>query len=475
MKKAIRCIAFLIILFLTINITYDVLSWKDTHGDYTTSTKQLYSTEDNLIDAVFLGSSHCYCSINPDLLWGNYGISAFNMTISGQDKDSTYHTLVETLKTQSPKVVCVEMWGLTFDEHAAQGNVYRNMLAMELSKNSIELVKDYVDEEEQMDYILRWPIIHTRYKELEKYDFVTYEYSEYGRGVEQQYHVGMSGHYPADELNEAASVEEPLSDSNKEWLDELYQLSLEEDFELIFFAAPTATTAEAQMQMDAAKRYADEKGIPFFDFNRMIGKGEFTIDYNADFLDTYHLNAWGAEKLTTFFGTYFERNLPLEDHRGDNAYHQWEDSYTHYEQVKAQYELEQIYTIEEYIEKLQSMQHITYIVSMEGDYDESTLDLENAMAMLGLSKEEYEQGGTYICVDGEMQKLWDKDSTEAAIYELNEYDAFKVQNMQLVDPEATNLDNIMLNMESVGAVYNGISFAVYDDFRKQLMQKKGFF
>ena len=68
MKKALRCIAFLIVLFLVLNRTYGILSWKDTYGDYITSTQQLYSTKEELIDAVFLGSSHCYCSINPDIL-----------------------------------------------------------------------------------------------------------------------------------------------------------------------------------------------------------------------------------------------------------------------------------------------------------------------------------------------------------------------------------------------------------------------
>lgn len=473
MKKALRCIAFLIVLFLVLNRTYGILSWKDTYGDYITSTQQLYSTKEELIDAVFLGSSHCYCSINPDILWGNYGISAFNMSISGQDKDTTYHTLVETLKTQSPKVVCVEAWGVTFEEHASQGNVYRNMLALELSKNSIELIQDYVDEEEQTDFFIRWPIVHTRYKELDKYDFVTYEYSEYGRSVPLQYQTGMTGVYPEKALN--STKKEELTEHNREWLEELYRLSLEEDFELIFFATPSNITEEGQLQMDAAKEFADERGIAFFDFNRMIGEGTFEIDYNKDFLDTYHLNAWGAEKLTNFFGRYFEENIYLEDHRGDDAYYQWDDSYTHYEQVKAKYELQQAITLEEYIEQLQKMNHLTYLVSFEGKYEESSLDLEAAALSLGLTKEQFEEGGTYICIDGEMKLALEKDSEEVFIYELNEFDAFKVQNMKLVDASATNLDNLMLNMESVGAVYNGITFAIYDNFKKEFIDKRGFF
>ena len=98
MKKVIRGIAFLIIAVMVIIQVFSVLKWKDTNGDYLSSTRQLYATEKDLMDIVFMGSSHCYCGICPDVLWGNYGISAFNMTTSGQDKISSYHLLKETLK-----------------------------------------------------------------------------------------------------------------------------------------------------------------------------------------------------------------------------------------------------------------------------------------------------------------------------------------------------------------------------------------
>lgn len=469
MKKAIRCIAFLIVLALSINVTYKVLFWKDTSGGYISSTQQLYATEENLMDVVFLGSSHCYCGITPDVLWGNYGISAFNMTTSGQDKKSTEHMLKELLKTQSPKVVCVELWGLTFDEHAVQGNVYRNMMAMKLSRNSIELVKAYVDKEEQMDYILRWPIVHTRYKELDKYDFVTYEYSEFGRGMPMSYSPGWSefpGASLIDELGE-------LTDSNREWLENLYQLSIEEEFELILFMAPSGVDEEQQKQVNAAKAFALENGITFFDFNRLVN--ELQIDYSQDFVDMTHLNGWGAEKLTMYFGAFFDANYELEDHRGEDAYYQWEDSYTDYSHGKALYELQRSKSLEEYIENLQKMDQTTYVVSFEGTYKDSTLELRRAAKLMGLTDEDYDAGGTFICVDGQWEHLIDNESEEVVFYELNEYDAFKVQNTELTQSDETAKNGVKLNLETVGICDNGLNIIVYDEFRQQLIDKRGYY
>ena len=170
--SAVRGIAFLSLVFFLIVRCYEVLSWKDTLGDYISSTTQLYSTEENRMDVLFVGSSHAYCSVAPAVIWNEAGIASFNMTTSGQDKNSSVHYLIEALKTQSPEVVFVELWGLTFNEHAIEGNVHRNMMGMPLSENSIALIDDYVkDETMNSAYKLRWPVVHTRYKELENYCF----------------------------------------------------------------------------------------------------------------------------------------------------------------------------------------------------------------------------------------------------------------------------------------------------------------
>lgn len=470
MKKAIRCIVFLIVLFLIICRVYNVLKWKDTSGEYVSATKQLYATEENLIDVVFLGSSHCYCGINPDILWGEYGFSAFNMTTSGQDKLSTYHLLKETLKTQSPQVVCVEVWGMLSDKHGVEGNVHRNMLAMKLSQNAIDLVKAYVDEEKQTDYILRWPIVHTRYKEIDKYDFIPYAYSEYGRGMEMSYYIGWSTP-PTEAIN--CDIVGELSDSNKEWLDNLYQLSEEEDFELVFFVAPAMLTAGSQEQINAAGEFAKERGIAFFDFNKLAA--DVGIDYSRDFLEAEHLNARGAEKITKYLGAYFDENYYLEDHRGDDAYYQWEQSYTHYEHVLKAAQLLESSTYEEYIQKLQAMDDVTYVLSFEGQYKESTLGLEQYAKLSGLTEEQYDTGGTFIFADGKMEHVLDNESDEIVIYELNKYDAFKIQNMELVDGTEGGFNDVMLNLKSMGSTYAGLNIVVYDNLQEKVIDMRGYY
>ena len=471
MKKVIRGIVFLFITIIVIIGVYKILRWKDTTGGYLSSTSQLYATENDLIDIVFLGSSHCYCGINPDILWGENGYAAFGMTISGQDKWSTYYHLKETLKTQSPKVVCVELWGLTFDEHGVEGNVHRNMMAMDLSRNSVELIKAYVqDEEKQMDYILRWPVVHTRYKELEKYDFVPYEYSQYGRGAEMSYNIGWSqvpaGAVACEEVSE-------LTETNREWLEKLYQLSEEEDFALVLFVAPTMLEVEQQKQMNAAKEFAQARGIEFFDFNKM--SADIGLDYSRDFIDQTHLNGYGAEKLTRYLGTYFESNFALDDHRGEESYYQWEQSYNFFEHTLQNKALLEITDTRTYLQTLVKLDGYTSIVSFEGKYYESTLDMKGYAEVLGLTDEQYDKGGTFVIKDGEITQLLDNESEESVIYELNQYDSFKVQNMELVTDKEGGLYDVEFNMEPMCVTYFGMNIVVYDDVMQKIIDKRGYY
>ena len=108
-KNAAKIIVFCILFLFFLNRIYDIFSWKDTAGDYTSSMEVFYDLEDNIVDVLFLGSSHVYCSIIPAILWEDYGMASFNMAISGQDLAGSYYNFKEALKTQDLKVVCVDL------------------------------------------------------------------------------------------------------------------------------------------------------------------------------------------------------------------------------------------------------------------------------------------------------------------------------------------------------------------------------
>ena len=56
MKNIAKIIVFCMIFIFLLNRIYDIFSWKDTAGDYTSSMESFYDLEENVVDVLFLGT-----------------------------------------------------------------------------------------------------------------------------------------------------------------------------------------------------------------------------------------------------------------------------------------------------------------------------------------------------------------------------------------------------------------------------------
>lgn len=467
MRKGIRLIAALVFLAILINASYQILSWKDTSGPYMSSTQQLYYTQDNLMDVVFVGSSHCYSGVYPEVIWEACGYSGFDMAVSGQDKNSACHAIIEVCKTQHPQVIFVDVFSLLYERHAVQGNEYRNMLAFKTSVNSVKLVMDYAEEEKQLEYILRWPIIHTRYRELQKYDFVDYEPSNFGRGAHFSWNVGYAEKPYMPGYTESAA----LSESNLAWLEELQQLSEEYGFALVMMQLPCNLTEPEQQILNGAADYLREQNIPFLEFNCMAE--QVGLDYTKDFEDSGHLNAYGAEKISLFLGDYLKENYSLEDHRGDADYDVWEESTQYYRQLKQEQYLAQIHDMQEWTAQIKRMENITLVFSLDGNYAETQVDLPGLLKQFGISEEEFYAGGKWVVTSDGIQAYLSNDSRTSLLWDLGD-DTLKIVNGFMEDGSPAG-SSILLGREEYRILEDGLNILVYDEFQKKLLEWRGFY
>ena len=349
MKNVLRCAAFTLITAIIISYALKVLSLKDTSGaneDRYSVYEELYNTDKNMIDVVFLGTSHCYNSVYPALIWQEFGIASFDMAISAQSKNSTVHALKEVLKTQSPKVVFVEMFGLTDDDPEEEGNFYRNNVTMRLSKNMVELVKEEKPDD-FYDCITKWPIVHTRYRELSKDDFNKKGLNTFGRGGDMR--MGEPGGFINFEKALSKDIE-PLSDSNKEWIDRMYKISREEGFELVFFLAPYSLFDDGKKISNGAREYAESLGIKYIDMTEKSVLDEMGYDPTVDLMNDYHHNTMhGAIKVSRYLGNFVSHNYEVEDKRGNKDYAQWDKDYKQLKHLYTYYAIEDIEDDEAYL------------------------------------------------------------------------------------------------------------------------------
>ena len=243
MKRVMKVWVFILVGVLIFLPLTHVFLWKSSADVDTYNCEHFYNTPDDTIDVLFVGSSHCFCTVNNSVLWENYGIAGYNFSTACQNLGNTYYYLKEAFKTQSPKVVCVESYYFNKTGYSNTGDVYRNTLGLKYSKNYIDNAKFTLEAYGKegitlADLIFKWPIIHSRYSELSELDYNDYLYFQ--RGYRAAYENSVCAQPFTEEFTEVADVDEEAY----EWVDKIIELVEENDAEIMFFAAPYILSQE---------------------------------------------------------------------------------------------------------------------------------------------------------------------------------------------------------------------------------------
>ena len=471
-KKAIKCIVFIVLAGACIAGAFRIFKWKDTSGDYNSSIEQLKNTPKDTIDVVFTGSSHTYCGIYPGVFWEQEGYSVFDMAISGQDKYSGYHSLKELLKTQSPKVVFVDLYPFTYDKHAVEGNEHRNMMALPTSRNSFELLTNYYDAEipkerkKIADYFLRWPIVHTRYRELGKYDFLKNPPNSYLRGEGLMFIANPAENY---DVSETEYNPADLSDKNMQLIDDFIALSEKENFSLVFTVIPYRAGTENLAILDGAVAYIEGKGIPVLDLNR--GRSVLNLNSYTDFIDDDHLNGYGAVKLSSYYTQYLNDNYDLKDHRGDSLYWQWDADHAYCNKLCLEQMLDSSESLSDALTLRSSRKDYTTIICLELDYQNAEYNYFNDLSILGMNDEDYAAGGgVWVYENGALKRLsYNTENTPASTHELGTYDTLSAEFHGDFQP-----GNVLINTEDVSNLGFYLKVTAYDNRLERIAFQKGY-
>lgn len=444
-RQAMKIVTFCLIGVLLLQRLYQVFSWKDTAGNYKSSMETFYRLDRDSVDVLFLGSSHCYCSVDVANLWKNHGIAAYSLSISGQDIASSYYCLAEALKTQKPKVVFLESYSATTHGYQVRGNLYRNLLSYQLSPNFLQAVRSLAEEEEQRDFLLKWPVIHTRYKELQKEDFLR----------ERPVYMGYESYFwtqPVGLQNYDGEETLPIGEEEEEWLRRIMALAKEKDVQLCFFLAPVAEEEYRLKMHKYVQELAEEGGVPFLNFVQM--QEELELDAHADFVDWQHVNHYGAQKVTEYLGTYLKENYVLEDRRGLPEYALWEENVRAREHEVRNEELKKIGNVSTYVRSLGSLEGYTVVFAASGDHYLEDSGLIGRTGGQDWLEELIAGGGVGIYRNGEI--VWSTAAAEGLATE-------RCGPGEIAVERSKGTDYVYVDGECYSKTDNGINIVVYDD------------
>lgn len=420
-----------------------------------------YDLDEGIIDVLFLGSSHCYNAVNCSILWEQYGMGAYSLAISGQDMASSYYCLKEALKTQKPKVVCLEMFGCMFYGYEVKGNLYRNLLGYQPSLNFRDAVYSLAPEEERRDFLLKWPIIHTRYAEITKRDFTPDKIGQTYMGHEIKFDIENIGEIPIFQGDACTAVKPEV----EMWLRKIIELADESGIRLCFFLAPYLANENSQNQYRYVKKIAEEKDIPFID---MIGlQSEVGIDPGRDFIDWGHANSYGAVKITDYLGRFLMDHYLLEDRRGDARYALWDESlqaWIHSEQNQSILQTADFVT---YLDRMPQLEGYTAVIVTRGGYltENAEKDIAGKLADIGIGDIFFDGEGIWVVADGTVQ------------HEMLQEGFFRhmeIGGSDMLMHEKEGRMRVVIDRQEYQKVSQGIDIILYDNVLDKIIDVVGF-
>jgi hypothetical protein len=318
-KKNYRLIALILALALTAWFAERLLCHKTIHGIM--QAKELYAQPEDTIDVAFLGSSHVHYDVNTAKLWEDYGIAGYDYSAAEQPLWITYYYLIEMCKTQSPKLVVLDLYSpVAFFDDYQYYFLSDNLNGVKLSLNKIKMMMAAAEPEKILDHFPNFSCYHLRYSELTE-DDVEYVFST---KEERQTFKGYTPHFkvadyprPDWECDEVGV----LPAKTEKYLVKIINYCKEHDIELYLVANPYYVEYQEACGYNRIKQIAEQYGVKYDDYNDYYD--EMGLDFSKDLNDDSHLNYEGSCKFTALLGKNIKDSFDIPDRRGQERWESW--------------------------------------------------------------------------------------------------------------------------------------------------------
>lgn len=295
-----------------------------------------YYDEDSPIDVLFLGSSTVYSGVSPCDLYDKYGFTSFVRASSSQTSWISYYVLKESLKTNIPKVVALDIGFLRENDDYAEEVSNRKVFDY-MRNSSIKceaLSESMADIESKTDYFVPAFRYHSRWKDLSVDDF------KYALYKPQVTHNGQIVSFiTSEELPPRKSMEEiedhPLTQRNRDYLNKILNLCREYNIELMLIKVPSYDDKWGPILEKDFEDFAVSNNITYINYNSLYEE----FDWINESPDTgSHLNTKGAERFSDYLGKDIVDKYNLQSVKNDTVLNKiWEDKLSAYEKAKAEY------------------------------------------------------------------------------------------------------------------------------------------
>lgn len=276
-----------------------------------------YYNEKTNHDVIFIGDCEVYECFTPPTLWQEYGITSYVRGSAQQLIWQSYYLLEETLKHETPKAVVFNVLSIKYGEPQSEAYNRMTLDGMKWSSSKTQSIYASMTEEENfLSYVFPLLRFHSRWSELTSEDW---QYLFSRDTVSHNGYLMQTAISPKTSDREGRPLANyTLPEIGFEYLEKMRALCEEKGVEFILIKAPTNNWKYYWYdQWDAQiVAWASEKNVDYYNFIPL--DEEIGLDWSTDTYDGgVHLNVYGAEKLTSYFGNLLVEKHGLTDRRGD--------------------------------------------------------------------------------------------------------------------------------------------------------------
>ena len=329
-RKIISCILFIALLCITGKFLRYILN--DDTASYTRITFHEMYEQDN-IDVLFLGTSHCMHSFDPGLLDEMLGLNTFNGASSSQTLDGSLLILKEADKYNDIKHVYLDLfYNSAYDVHKERAQMTNIYIVSDYLKPSINKVAFLLKASGSEHYANSFIVARRNWKKLFEptyiyellskkmtagyrnygYESVKHEKSAYkGKGYIENL-PSVKGWNFFDTWGFMPASPDSFSEDYRNDLLSIIRYCREQGIELTLVSAPTSdfcltAAGDYDEYIKWVRDIADENDIDYYDFN--LCREEYFPSTSETFIDPVHLNQKGAGILAGTFAALYDKEV----------------------------------------------------------------------------------------------------------------------------------------------------------------------
>ncbi len=303
-RNALKAAVFTLLVALMLFTASEVLRDKDT------TLSGIYSEPKDTVDAFFVGSSHVNSAIIPGVLWREFGISAFDVYSWSQSPWVAFHHIQEALKTQHPKVLVLDLYGMMYGHssempEAIDDIAYKSSLTIDPGFNRLALLwaqSQYGIRRRPVEEDLNLVRYHSRWKyfSLSMFTEDAHLRPDYLRGYGPQL---ASKPYAAPPKPAGKVQSKPPYPPAALYLDKIVQLAKQKKMAVVFTMLPYVYNESELSLFQWLADYAKARDIPFLNYCLEEGQ-RIGFDYARHLSDPTHTSAEGALRITRDLGSF---------------------------------------------------------------------------------------------------------------------------------------------------------------------------